>query len=674
MFKDSRFAVLGLGDTNYDKFCHMGKSIDKRLSELGGQRVLPLRCADEATNLEETVEEWKVQIFEQVKSFIFEISPSAEEKVGNPTIESLHDNCKISSTKFSESDRKFDDSSLTTSEVEVSLARASITSSLAEEARSLIHQRLNSIPLGILDMEQVASSVNLYEKLADLIKSCTALMDSTSVTKNSSHKIVQFSPQSPMNTEANDGNRPSSYEYFSSDIIVAKWLTSEKESKASLKESLSEWGNTKRVVSCELSLENSKITYLPGDSIGICCPNPPYAVDIVLKRLQTLEPSLSISSRLNIIEGENVETVTLEELLSYRLDLTGIPKKASIQGLAKCCTSEHEHKLLFILSGKTPASKLLWQNFVENQGLGLAEILFLFPTCKPTLTQLANIATSLPPRYYSVASSPLLSSDRVRIAFSLVRNKFSIGQTSISPIQRSGVCTLFMESLLSSWLYGAQTSPLSPDETKTIRIFHKSTPSFHLPGSVNIPLILIGPGTGVAPFMGFLQHRSILEQERQKTGGDSISSGVWRGAFDLDEINLPCEANNVNRYIQSVAPGVIQLYFGCRTPQDFLFEAELKDYCRQGTLTTLEVAMSRVSVDSCYVTKKLLDRSNELASLILKDEAHIYICGDGNKMAKDVQLAILDILVKQGNLPNAAAEEYLTLLRQKRRLVLDIWS
>jgi methionine synthase reductase len=204
--------------------------------------------------------------------------------------------------------------------------------------------------------------------------------------------------------------------------------------------------------------------------------------------------------------------------------------------------------------------------------------------------------TPISPRYYSIASSPLVVSNKLAIAFSIVHytcSLTSITSNQLPPqIQRYGVCTSFLEKELNFWL-NPTIAAIQNHSVPYFRIFHKPTISFRLPGSVSYPLILIGPGTGVSPFIGFLEHRDILEKERMRSGGEEICSGVWRGGFELSEEDLPCESNIVEKYIHSIKPGSIDLFFGCRNDSDYLFKTELESFRKRRILTELKVAMSR---------------------------------------------------------------------------------
>jgi sulfite reductase alpha subunit-like flavoprotein len=442
-------------------------------------------------------------------------------------------------------------------------------------------------------------------------------------------------------------------------------------------------------VELEISLGSSGIQYSPGDSIGICAPNPRDLVEATLHRLQakhTEEPGLSLSSLVSVGSGVGggAEAVTLEELLSYRLDLVGPPRKSSVAALSAMCEDEKDRAGLLWLVSKCEVGKALWAKFVEGQGLGLGELLLLFPSCKPSLEALAAAAGSLLPRYYSLASSPLATGHKVSLAFSI--EHYCCGQDGF--IRRAGLCTSYLESVLAPWLYPALAPGLSKAATSAsasgsakdppgvfVRLFPRPTVAFRLPGSVAPPLLLVGPGTGVSPFVGFLQHRQALERERRRgSGSDESCSGTWRGGFELDQDDLPGERNQVDAYIHSVAPGPVILYFGCRDESDWLYREQMQAFLKDGTLSEYHVATSRTQQEKVYVTHKLKEHGEAVARLLLKDGGSVYVCGDGNAMAKDVYCTVRACLVAHGGLNDAQAEEFLTELKARRRYVLEIWS
>jgi len=458
---------------------------------------------------------------------------------------------------------------------------------------------------------------------------------------------------------------------YEAKIFGAKYLT---KNKISNNQTESEWEEERKVIHMEISLGDSNITYFPGDSIGICCPNPKYIVDLVFERLIIAEasPQFTLSS---LYKNKKGEVLTVNEMLYWKLDLVGLPKKVAVMTLSQFCKDEKEKIAMQWLCSKDNYGKKLWTQTVEAQVIGIGELLAMFPSCCPTLSLLASILNPLPPRYYSIASSPLVRGNRLTVAFSVVRYSCCVTEPSINgntiekKIRRVGICTNYLENLLECWL-----KPLNQaNEICSIRMFHKPTIHFRLPGSVTPPIILIGPGTGVAPFIGFLEHRSALEKEREKSIGQTCM-GTWRGGFELEEKDLPTEGNRVDEFCSSSSPGPVWLYFGCRNDDDFLYKEELELRMQDKTLSHLSVSMSRVTAEKIYVTHKILENRKVIANFLLNEGGYIYICGDGNKMAKDVHTAFVQVLCGNGCEDEESAKSFLEELKTRRRYILDIWS
>mmetsp|Transcript_10156 Transcript_10156/g.16963 ORF Transcript_10156/g.16963 Transcript_10156/m.16963 type:complete len:804 (-) Transcript_10156:294-2705(-) len=714
LFQDVPFSVLGLGDTNYDKFCHMGKSIDKRLGELGGKRILDLHCADEGTGMEETVEKWK-------KSVEIALTAEMESNGGEKQIEISEVEVEVGASEKSK--EELDDGNV--------CSTGSNTSNLCNATSAIdpeVSIGLTELPAGILSLRQLIEQRNIVAPDAVVgapsstklprAKTCSAascpyvfvekeeeaIMANTSMSSSSSSSNTTSSSSRTAVEESKglgegcpDGGWTVETPYEAK-VLDAKWLT-DKSAEATIGEYAGRlpWGTSRNVIQLDISIAGSGIAYSPGDSIGICCPNPPHLVAVVLQRLQQAHFDREIRESTMVKTACGTHVMTLHDMLSHKFDLTGPPKKAAMATLAQCCTDPEDMLLMQHLCSRGDTGKRLWESFVEQQRLGLAELLSLVPSCTPQLHQLVACMTCLPPRYYSIASSPLVDPNRIVVAFSTVRYTCGGGGSSSSSesgsgqdndnkqelplIQRAGICTSYLEQQLKHFLFpcyaqqpAAAVATSSASAPLLLRVFHKVTINFHLPGSVAPPLVLIGPGTGVSPFIGFLEHRAHLEKNR-RGGNEDCCMGMWRGGYELEEEDLPSEyCAGVAKFIKSVQSGPIHLFFGCRTQQDYLFREKLQGFLEQTTLSTLEVAMSRVTAEKVYVTHRIRARAAELAQMILEQGAHIYICGDGNHMAKDVNLAIKQALCEHGNMTEDGADSFLQEMRQRRRYVLDIWS
>eukprot|EP00607_Mallomonas_marina_P011003 CAMPEP_0182424024 /NCGR_PEP_ID=MMETSP1167-20130531/10146_1 /TAXON_ID=2988 /ORGANISM="Mallomonas Sp, Strain CCMP3275" /LENGTH=742 /DNA_ID=CAMNT_0024603497 /DNA_START=58 /DNA_END=2283 /DNA_ORIENTATION=- len=656
LFLDVPYAVLGLGDTNYDKFCHMGKSIDKRLSELGGKRCLPLACADEPTNFEEIVEQFKKDIMVALKPIM--CAPDKSTKCSIDKCDTVTEMGTVPSC------------------VDTSL--------LCSQATQNVHSIL---PEGSQSILQICSVLGVKEELL------SHPPESASLPRDKSRSDYDLGlPDSQSDTLRNDTadtsramTEVSVYDAqhpYHANIVSAHWLTRPSVGQYRLREDASHWGHTKRVVHMEVSLGQSGMSYAPGDSIGVCCPNPAHLVALVLDRVNSSSPKLSggpltLETRITWQQ----EHMTVEELLTYRLDLVSTIRKDAVMILANHCTQEIETNHMRWLCCKVAPGPLLWKSFIETQCLGVAELLSLFPSCTPSLQVLTSVLRPLPPRYYSIACSPLQQPGVVSVAFSLVRFSCRVSppegaQKECPPVLRSGLCTSYLEDKLAPWLDPKQTH--RSQNQVSLRIFMKPTVYFRMPGSVEPPLILIGPGTGVAPFIGFLAHRASVQQSMSRSRSrDDCTEGLWRGGYELQAEDLPCEVAHQGlgkfQCSQIQCKGDVWLFFGCRGEDDYLYKEEMQSRLKDGSLTVLETALSRQTQEKLYVTHRIIARGDELANLILNKGGYIYICGDGNKMAKDVDIALLNVLQEHGKLSQKEAEHCLQEMKIRRRYVLDIW-
>jgi methionine synthase reductase len=552
-----KFCVLALGDSNYDKFCFMGKAIDKRFSDLSATRVMDIFCADEATDLEEVVESWKLQsmqVFQEMDADSLALESASkilEDLVLNPndSPDSINETQENPAMNESESDEAI-------------------------------------VPCGVLNISEI---VNHFGVSVDILTTpdSSLLPKSRKHNENSFEIILERRNQS----DSELGKEWNVSKPFLASVNYAKWLTKPPELAGPLcpsKTSESIWESTRDVILLDLNIHLSGILYQPGDSIAICVPNPEKLVNCVIERLQTTQPSLQKETWIRKSDGEEL---TLQELLSYRLDLVSIPKKAVVLALADYCNDPNEANALRWVCAKGETGKLLWKSMFEDQCVGVGELLALYPSCQPSLHCLISLLSPLPPRAYSIATSPLLHPSSLSIAMSLVRYCCVSGgyqsetnaipteeKSSSSPlkvIKRSGLCTSYLHHLLNRWLYPLSEAITTQPEPPLIRIFHKPSATFHLPGSVAPPLVLIGPGTGVAPFIGFLSHRAALERERKMSGEDTCT-GMWRGGYEFSgTCDIPCEGNMIDEFLQLVVPGNVHLYFGCRSEHDWIFRVIL---------------------------------------------------------------------------------------------------
>jgi sulfite reductase alpha subunit-like flavoprotein len=248
----------------------------------------------------------------------------------------------------------------------------------------------------------------------------------------------------------------------------------------------------------------------------------------------------------------------------------------------------------------------------------------------------------------------------------------------------TGLATSYLEVMCSPFLVG-QTSMDTAFTADRLRIFPKPSAEFRLPASLSTPIILIGPGTGVAPFIGFLKHRQAQLSALDSTKvAKTVSEGTWRGGFDIENEDLTVSKKDASGLIlgadlrRSQSTGSMSLYFGCRySDHDWLYKNDMKSLERVG-LINLQVAFSRDDpLKKSYVQDKLRFESKSTMEQIRRG-ATIYICGDGNAMAKDVLNAIVDVVAEQ-NFSNdqdslSKARAFVEDMKERKKLLLDIWS
>ena len=175
--------------------------------------------------------------------------------------------------------------------------------------------------------------------------------------------------------------------------------------------------------------------------------------------------------------------------------------------------------------------------------------------------------------------------------------------------------------------------------------------------------------------MGFLQHRQALARNRVEKE-EAASCGQWRCGFDVDFVPLE-RLGSYNEWIESQGEGPIWLFFGNRSSsQDWIFRDEMEGYLQDGTLSRLLTAFSRDGPQKVSVTHRMLEVGADLARMILREEAYVFVCGDGKTMARDVHKTLVEILEKHGGVgvDEAAAELQLSDMKKRRRYVMDVWS
>jgi len=345
----------------------------------------------------------------------------------------------------------------------------------------------------------------------------------------------------------------------------------------------------------ELSLEGSNLSYTPGDCLGIFPKNDPELVSSIL-HLMRWDPDILVSI------NKQGETFTLKDALLHQLEITLLNKKM-LQQAAELNDNKKLHSLL--AEGNINELKQY------TDGRDLFDMISDFGPWEASPQEIVSILRKMRPRLYSIASSIQANPDEVHLTIGAVRY-FAHER------ERKGVCSTFCCEHLQ--------------EGDFVPIFIQHNKHFSLPESHDMDIIMVGPGTGIAPFRSFIQERA---------------------------------ANN--------ATGRAWLFFGDRhSATDFLYQNELESYMRDGTLKKLDVAFSRDTPEKVYVQHRMLENGKELFEW-LKNEAYFYVCGDKNSMAKDVHQTLLSIIEKEGNMTKNDAETFLKDLQEKGRYQRDVY-
>ena len=354
-------------------------------------------------------------------------------------------------------------------------------------------------------------------------------------------------------------------------------------------------GSNRETRHLEISLEGSGLTYEPGDSVGIFPTNNPDLIDEIINFGKwNSEETVEINS-----QGERR---ALRIALLNHFEVTVLTKPL-LEKLSHCTSSDTLKHLL----DKENAEE--FRAYVECRDL--LDALNDFGPVEATEQQLVGILRKLPARLYSIASSLEANPEEVHLTISVVRYE-------AHDRDRQGVCSIQC------------AEHLEPGDTLPIYI-HKNE-NFRLPANAETPIIMIGPGTGIAPFRSFIE-------ERSETGAEGKS---W-------------------------------LFFGAQHyVTDFYYQLEWQNYVKDGALTRLDVAFSRDTDEKVYVQHRIKQASQELYEWI-EQGAVIYVCGDEQNMAKDVHATLLEVLQQEGGKSLEEAEQFFTQLIQEKRYQRDVY-
>ena len=378
-----------------------------------------------------------------------------------------------------------------------------------------------------------------------------------------------------MSTSTNP-NAPTKDNPYSSELLVNRLMTE---------------GSDKETRHFELSLKDSGLEYLPGDSLGVVPTNCEEVIGDLLA-------AVGLSGDETVEIGD--EHVILRDALLHRLACT-VLSKIQIKKFNEIAKSEQLTDLLQV-ANKDSLVDYMW-------GRELIDLFLEFPQSGLSAQDFVGLLRPMPPRLYSIASSLSAHAEEVHLTVAVVRYEGN-GR------KRKGVCSSYLAERVGD----------------TIPCYLHPNKNFKLPEDSSTPIIMVGPGTGIAPFRAFIE-------ERQATG----------------------------------AKGKNWLFFGDRSQNtDYLYGNEWESYQKEGILNELDLAWSRDQQEKVYVQHKMLEKKAELWSW-LQDGAVFYVCGDASRMAKDVDQALRTVAQDEGSMNKEESAAWIKGLQKERRYLKDVY-
>ncbi|XP_065830614.1 NADPH--cytochrome P450 reductase-like [Oscarella lobularis] len=509
-----RFAVFGLGNKTYEHYNSMARFFDKRMEELGAERVFERGEGDDDANIEEDFVTWKEKLW-----------PSLCEQFG------------LEQTGGDQSIRDF---------------------------------RLQLCNEGERDK----------------------------VFTGEISRFKSYETQKP----PFDAKNP-----FMAPIVVNRELHT---------------GGSRSCMHIELDITGSKMRYNAGDHVAIF---PTNSAEIVQRYADLLgfDPDQAFSL-INVDEQANKKhpfpcPCSFRTALLHYVDITSTPHTHVLKELAEYAADSSERDFLNKLTSPTEEGKHQYNEWIVKDHRTLIDVLEDLPSFRPPIDHVLELLPRLQCRYYSISSSPKMYPTRIHVTAVLVDYQTRIGR--------------HVDGVATAWL-----APKKPNENRPPRVpIYVRKSNFRLPVRSISPIVMIGPGTGLAPFRGFIQDRK-MTSESGKRIGDTV------------------------------------LYFGCRKEaEDFLYKEELEGFVADKTLSALHAAFSRDQPQKVYVTHLMENNKQELWN-ILDNGGHVYICGDARNMAKDVHSILVKVVEECGQMKHAQAEDYIKKLQTRGRYSADVWS
>lgn len=368
-----------------------------------------------------------------------------------------------------------------------------------------------------------------------------------------------------------------------------------------------------------VEIDATDIEYQTADNLGILPVNDNSVVE---KVAEVLGYDLNATFKLHAAKGHEAKFApifptpcTVHDCLARYCDLVGPPRRSDLKALAAYASDPTSKSALLRMASKE--GKTEYKEKVLDAKIGFVDIITkLCPSISMPLEHFIAVCPRLQPRFYTISSSSSVHPNSVHITVSVLSQKRDDGSFF------KGVCSNYLTDIVKNG---------------KARVFVRDS-TFRLPTDTTKPIIMIGPGTGIAPMRALLQERECQKTQRKLNVGKNI------------------------------------LYFGCKKrSQDYIYREELEKYKNDGILTDLHLAFSREQAKKVYVQDLLAANAKETFNLIEKEGAYVYVCG-GVKMGSDVTETLRQIVKDHGKFSSDDAKEYIQKMTTSGRYVQELWA
>ncbi|CAJ0608653.1 unnamed protein product [Cylicocyclus nassatus] len=591
------YALLGLGDSNYSTFQGVPKKVDKLFKDLGASPIVETGHADDQEGLERVVEPWIERLFQALLKR-YDLSESVLSRLTSKIAIAEKKDATIEEKKGREE-------------------MVDVTKSFIEES---------SEPMLIADPYDYpeVSLIRGNSKLSSDAALRVPVPPQEYLVMSVTHEKLKLDHRLPWQNQAKMvGVASAPYDVTVTGTAILTDFDVKK---------------PKYELVIDLGAHFDVLHYEPGDAFYFVFPNPTPEVNFVLHRMGVLPIAdqlctvslMPSTKKLNPVLPPHIPPKSsLRHLFTHCLDIRRTPGRPVLRALAESASNEQEKRRLLELTSAQGLNE--FNDFVRQPGISLTDILFAFPSVKPLPDRLIELLPRLIPRSYSVSS---YRGRRVRFIYSVMDFPAKNGRR----YPRKGLAT--------EWL-------LSLKVGDTIQIMQKEPARFRLPPpplpsseAARIPLLMIGPGTGVSVFLAFCQY--LLKEK----------------------LRSPESFPKVPRF----------LYFGCRDlNRDSLYLEELTSYVREGVLTELVLCESEGQQGRPkYVQDALKQRAEKICNFISENSfevpSRVYISGDAKGMSKGVWQCFHDIIKEVMGKSDAETKAYLSEMHKADRYVEDVWS